>query len=324
VAAQDRSDSSIRFDLFELDPQNCQLRRSGTIVDIPRQAVKVLSLLAARPGEVISRQEIQQALWPGQSHGDFDSRLNFAVKKLREGLGDSAEQPRYVQTVRNAGYVFVAPVRPTGGISSFDSEIAAGRDLSSDPAMKSASAAADPVLAQIVAQKTRRPFRVLLPGAVAIIALVVISGRLILPSQETRGNNSPRPEERDPRTVDGMPIISSVSSILPRPTQKIVIRGRGFGLHVRYSDTDSPYLALRDETADWAAGRIIPQNWDEVKLDVSSWTDDEIVISGFSGDYGQKNWRLSAGDQVMVSVWNPQSRLGPSTYRVRVEAASRP
>ena len=101
----------LRFHPFELEPENTLLRRGGVAVDLPPQALRILVILVARPSELVTRQEIKQALWPGESHGDLDSRLNFSVKKLREALGDSAEQPRYVQTVRNAGYIFIAPVR---------------------------------------------------------------------------------------------------------------------------------------------------------------------------------------------------------------------
>jgi DNA-binding winged helix-turn-helix (wHTH) protein len=113
VASDGKHESSLRFDLFELDAKNRQLRRSGVLVDLPPQALRILVLLAARPNSLVTRQEIKETLWPEWkgSYEDLDQRLNFSVKKLREALGDDAEQPRYVQTVRNAGYMFIAPVR---------------------------------------------------------------------------------------------------------------------------------------------------------------------------------------------------------------------
>ncbi len=106
-----RQEGSVWFDLFELDAKSGQLRRSGVTVDLPPQVLRILQLLTARPHELVTRKEFKDALWPGQSYGDFDSRLNFTIKKLREALGDDAERPRYVKTVRNAGYTFIAPVR---------------------------------------------------------------------------------------------------------------------------------------------------------------------------------------------------------------------
>lgn len=114
--------------------------------------------------------------------------------------------------------------------------------------------------------------------------------------------------------------ITSVSPILARSDQTIVIRGSGFGLYTRYSNADIPFIAIRDKTAGWAAGRIIPQNWDKVTLNVKSWDDTEIVIAGFSGAYGDGNWRLARGDEIEVAVWNPQSGVGPALYRIRVRA----
>jgi hypothetical protein len=122
--------------------------------------------------------------------------------------------------------------------------------------------------------------------------------------------------------VEYQPRIDSVSAILPRSRQRIVITGRGFGLHVPFVHTDSPYLAIRDLTADWSAGRMIPQNSDEVMVDVESWTDSVIVASGFSGDYGLKGWTLAAGDEVEIAVWNPQSGAGPGLLRVTITSAN--
>jgi len=90
---------------------------------------------------------------------------------------------------------------------------------------------------------------------------------------------------------------------------------------VPFSRTDSPHLAVRDKTRDWAAGRIIAQNTDEVMVDVEKWTDDEIVIGGFSGDYGKKGWALVEGDKLEVAVWNPQSGSGPATFCAAVVSA---
>ena len=93
-------------------------------------------------------------------------------------------------------------------------------------------------------------------------------------------------------------------------------------MHTPYKNADTPFLAIRDKTARWAAGRIIPQNWDEVTLDVKSWEDTQIELSGFSGSYGSGDWRLTTGDEIEIAVWNPQSGHGPATYRTVVTIAS--
>jgi hypothetical protein len=122
--------------------------------------------------------------------------------------------------------------------------------------------------------------------------------------------------------IEGPPEISSVSPILPQRDQTVLIRGQGFGLHTRYINADTPYIAVRDKTAQWSAGRIVPQNWDEVTLNLKSWDDKEIVVSGFSGAYGSQNWKLSYGDEIEIAVWNPQSGRGPALYHLTVSGPS--
>ncbi len=125
-------------------------------------------------------------------------------------------------------------------------------------------------------------------------------------------------------TPDSFPEIASVTPILPQARQRIVISGRGFGSHLPYVHTDSPYLAIRNDTAHWAAGRIIPWNSDEVMVDVERWTDTEIVVSGFSGDYGVKGWKLTTGDKLEIAVWNPESGFGPSSCHLTVSSLDLP
>jgi hypothetical protein len=140
--------------------------------------------------------------------------------------------------------------------------------------------------------------------AVALVAGLAVSGRV--------------------ENGTGTPVITSVTPVGPVPEQRIVIVGRGLGSYVAYANQDTPYVAIRDKTAGWAAGRIIPQNWDEVTLSVASWTDSEIVVTGFSGAYGTRGWKLSAGDEVEIAVWNPQTHAGPGTYRLHVSEESAP
>ncbi|MGH9542625.1 MAG: winged helix-turn-helix domain-containing protein, partial [Terriglobales bacterium] len=101
-----------RFGPFEFDPAAGELRRAGEKVHLQDKPLRLLQILAARAGEVVPRAELQQALWPGQSFGDFDDGLNTVVRKLREALADDAEQPRYIVTVPRRGYRWVAPLEP--------------------------------------------------------------------------------------------------------------------------------------------------------------------------------------------------------------------
>jgi eukaryotic-like serine/threonine-protein kinase len=96
--------------VFELDARSGELRREGAVVRLPPQPFKVLWLLASRPGEVVTREEIRQELWGDDTFVDFDGGLNFCVNQIRKALRDSAESPRFVHTLPRRGYRFIASV----------------------------------------------------------------------------------------------------------------------------------------------------------------------------------------------------------------------
>ena len=99
-----------RFGSFELDLDAERLMKNGREVRIQPQPFRLLCLLTNRPGLLVTREEIQAALWAGDTFVDFDQGVNFAVKQVRDALGDSAEDSLYVQTVPKRGYRFLAPV----------------------------------------------------------------------------------------------------------------------------------------------------------------------------------------------------------------------
>lgn len=101
---------SIRFGLFEFDPQSGELRKQGIRIRLQGQPVEILSMLLAHPGALVIREELQKKLWPSDTFVDFDRSLNAAVKRLRAALGDSAETPRFIETLARRGYRFIAPV----------------------------------------------------------------------------------------------------------------------------------------------------------------------------------------------------------------------
>ena len=101
----------VQFGIFEADLQSGELRRSGTRVRLQSQPFKVLATLVEHPGEVVSRETLQMEIWGADTTVDFDHSLGIAVNKLREALGDSAENPRFVETLAKRGYRFLAPVK---------------------------------------------------------------------------------------------------------------------------------------------------------------------------------------------------------------------
>ena len=104
------SASLFRFGIFEADSGNYTLTRSGARVKIQEQPFRLLVLLLERPGEIVSREELRQRLWPEGTYVDFDGSLNVLLKRLRATIGDDPENPRFVETVPRRGYRFIAPV----------------------------------------------------------------------------------------------------------------------------------------------------------------------------------------------------------------------
>ncbi len=100
----------VRFGPFEVDFTTSEMRKSGTRVRIQEQPLRILHALVGRPGEIVTREELRERLWPTDIFVDFEGSLNAAVGKLRQSLNDSAERPLYIETVARKGYRFIAPV----------------------------------------------------------------------------------------------------------------------------------------------------------------------------------------------------------------------
>jgi Tol biopolymer transport system component/DNA-binding winged helix-turn-helix (wHTH) protein len=105
----------LRFGIFEVDARAGELRKNGTKVKLQQQPLQILLALLARPGEVVTREELRQQLWPADTFVDFEHSLNAAIKRLRDSLGESAEAPVYIETLPRRGYRFLAPVQGTCG-----------------------------------------------------------------------------------------------------------------------------------------------------------------------------------------------------------------
>ena len=110
----------VSFGAYEFNPYSRELRREGMRVRLEGQPLAILEVLLERPGELVTREELQKRLWPEDTFVDFEHSLNAAVKRLRAGLNDSADQPRYIETLARRGYRFVAPVG--GSVAERESE----------------------------------------------------------------------------------------------------------------------------------------------------------------------------------------------------------
>lgn len=105
-----QSASVIRFGAFELDLNAGELRKHGLKIRLQDQPLQVLVKLLEQPGQVVTREQLHQKLWPDGTYVDFEHGLNAAIQRLRQTLADTAENPRFIETVARKGYRFAAPV----------------------------------------------------------------------------------------------------------------------------------------------------------------------------------------------------------------------
>ncbi len=285
----------VHFGVFDFDRNGGHLYRDGIRIHLQPQASTLLDLLLDHPNEVVTREEIRNRLWPGQEAGEFDSRINFEVKQIRDALRDDPHNPVCIETIPRLGYRFIGQMN-VADESQSTSETGMGTFKNAQDGKPLGRAAWESGL------QGRRWFRAF---AIAGITSVIMLGTLAVRAH-----------------IISRPVITSVTPILPQPNQTIVIRGHGMGIHTNFTNVDTPFLSIRDKTAGWAAGRIVDRNFDEVTLTVASWTDSEIVVTGFGGAYGRGYWRFNPGDMIQIAVWNPQSTVGPTTFDLQITNSS--
>ena len=151
----------VRFGDFEANLRSSELRRHGLKVKLGAQSFQVLGLLLENPGEVVTREELRQKLWTEDTFVDFEAGLNSAIRRLRDALGDSADQPRFIETLPRRGYRFIAPLERNGGSG----------EVSTD----SASALAAPVPAAFWAGRRKA---LLVAGGFAGLVAVLLGANL--------------------------------------------------------------------------------------------------------------------------------------------------
>lgn len=178
---------TFRFGVFELDPQTGELRKSGLRVRLAPQPFTVLSILASRPGDVVTRDELRTALWGDNTFIEFDQGLNTCIRQIRAVLGDDADVPRYVETLPRRGYRLIVPVDTIGGEPAPPPAIAA-------PPTPAASDPPAPVAARAWSWKS----------AAAIIVLAgAIAAAIGIPSFRV---DPERPANKGPVTIAVLPL----------------------------------------------------------------------------------------------------------------------
>ncbi len=165
--------SSIRFGEFELEPRSGELRKDGTLVKLQPQPLKVLALLVANAGRLVTREEIQRAVWAGETFVDFEHGLNFCIKQIRTALGDNAQAPLYIETLPRRGYRFIAPVEK----SEQSKDANHSTDASSEIANVEAAPPAKPEA--VISPAPGRPVMNWRVPALVLIPLLIIGAYLV-------------------------------------------------------------------------------------------------------------------------------------------------
>lgn len=171
------SQVNARFGPFEMDLRAGELRRHGVRIRLQTQPFQILEMLLERPGEVVTREELRQALWPGDTFVDFDHGLNNAINRLRAALGDSAESPRFLETLPRRGYRFIAAVESMPSAAPRDSGAHVGNSSTTPPATASDKLAALPVKSSKARLWPRRWIAAGVGAAALFVLLVTLNSR---------------------------------------------------------------------------------------------------------------------------------------------------
>jgi TolB-like protein/DNA-binding winged helix-turn-helix (wHTH) protein/Tfp pilus assembly protein PilF len=156
MALETRNSGVVRFATFQVDLRSGELRKQGVKIKVQEQPFRVLTVLLQRPGEVVTREELRNQNWSPDTFVDFENSLNTAINKLRDALGDSADNPRFIETLPRRGYRFIAPV-------------------SSDRQEKSPVASEESKVADEQQGKNPRTRRWLVLAVVAVLALLTLA-----------------------------------------------------------------------------------------------------------------------------------------------------
>jgi Tol biopolymer transport system component/DNA-binding winged helix-turn-helix (wHTH) protein len=275
------SPNAIRFGLFEADLSARELRKRGRKIPLQDQPFRVLSLLLQRPGELVSREEFQRALWPGDTFVEFDEGLNKAIQKLRQALDDSSDNPRFIETLPRKGYRFIAPVDRAADKASAPK---------APPTPVDGNAASPPVAGPAKRRRTEVIPWVLF--GVVSIALVVLAGvyfRVLrpasLPTQRTVPLTSYPGRQITPAfSPDGKQVAFAWDGE----------RGDNLHIYVKLVDAGTP-LRLTSSSADEYA---------------PAWSPDARYVAfcrGFSGADHVEIWMIPA-------LGGPERKLGESAW----------
>jgi len=230
------SPNVVRFGAYEVDLRSAELRKSGVKLRLTGQPFQILAILLEQQGELVTREELQKRLWPADTFVDFDRGLNAAINRVREALGDSAENPRFVETLPRRGYRFIGQVERAEQANSTESQ------------------------ASVSGQKDGIAGRGWKTGiAVGSVILLIASG-LLFSSIARHWPISSFTHQSQPQLLEAVPLTAlpgqEISPSFSPDGNQVAFgwdgetNGAGFDLYVKVIGTDKP-LRLTNHPAPW-------------------------------------------------------------------------
>lgn len=217
-----------RFGLFEADPSGKALTRNGVRVKIQDQPFQVLLMLLERPGEIITREELRQKLWPEGTYVDFDGSLNVILKRLRLAIDDNPDNPRFIETIPRSGYRFIAPVAVSG----------ATREKNGAAELPTATTPLTEANSTISARKLKKPRRGVLAYAAAILVVVAL-----IAAAEVSWYRRPSNASRLTLSAHASPPVSLRKSVAVLGFQNVTGKAQDAWLATAFSEMLSTELA---------------------------------------------------------------------------------
>jgi TolB-like protein/DNA-binding winged helix-turn-helix (wHTH) protein len=215
------SHAPIRFGVFELDTESRELRKQGVKIRLQDQPFQILQLLLEHPGRVVTREELQRRIWPADTFVDFDRGLYNAIKKLREALGDSADTPRYIETLSRRGYRFMAGLHGNGHAGAEVSTFPAARSRANwKPGIGIASVAAVLLAVGLGATRLWPRFSGRSTPQIRSIAVLPLQNLSADPAQEYFSDGMTDALITDLAQFGGVRVISRTSSMQYKQTRK--------------------------------------------------------------------------------------------------------
>jgi DNA-binding winged helix-turn-helix (wHTH) protein/Tol biopolymer transport system component len=237
---QAQNSSTVRFGIFEANLASAELRKNGQRIKLQEQPFQVLTILLENPGEIVTREQFRATLWPADTFVDFDHGLNAAIKRLRDALGDSADSPRFVETLSRRGYRFIAPVtlprngngNGNGDHGSTGAGAASVTPVPLTPAPPNAAEVPSPAVASARTSFFVRHWALALIGAALLIAGTTVGW--FAAHRLTQTMQTPQPIES--RLTNNPPDDPILNAVLSLDSRYLAFTSRG-GLFLRELST---------------------------------------------------------------------------------------